>query len=435
MNTRVIAHLIINKVIQDHCSLKTAFSHWITPNLNAQEIAFIKECSFGVLRWFHQLDYIKSILLHSPLKNKDYDIDHLILLGLFQILYTHVPNHAAVSETTSVCKTLKKNWATGLVNKCLRRFIQEKEQIMACIQNNHEAHFSHPNWLIDKIKKDWPKQWQTILEANNEKPPLWLRVNVQKTTQSHYLNILDQNSITAFAANDLNTGIQLAPPIPTHQIPHFNEGYTSIQDLSGQFAIPFLNLKKGVRVLDACAAPGSKTSHILESEPKLAKLVIIDKDPQRFQMIKENIVRLGLDSQCIQPILSDATHTQQWWDGIPFDRILLDTPCSSTGVIRRHPDIKLLRKSEDIHAITQVQKQLLTTLWKLLKKNGKLLYSTCSILSEENEKVISSFLTQHKNAKVEKITLPMAIKKRYGVQLLPRNQGPDGFYYALLSKK
>lgn len=435
MNSRKIANEILTQVIQNHCSLNEVFSDLLPADLDSKDVGFIKECCYGVLRWYHQLSCIKSILLNAPLREKDADIDHLILLGLFQLLYTNVPDHAAVSETVSVSKVLKKEWAAGLINKCLRRFIREKEKILSSLNENPEGYFSHPKWFIDKIKEAWPDYWKDILEANNKKPPLWLRINIQKTTSEDYLNLLKENNINAFCSDYLSTGILFPTPLPVNHIPKFSEGYVSVQDIAGQFAANLLDLKKDQRVLDACAAPGSKTSHILELQPQLSKLVIVDRDAKRLPMVKENISRLELDHKNIQLVLADTTHTTQWWDGVAFDRILLDPPCSSTGVIRRHPDIKLLKQEKDIDQLSQVQMQLLTTLWKLLKKNGKLLYSTCSVLPEENEQVISNFLAHTEDAKVEKINLPIGIPGKFGVQLFPKEEGPDGFYYALLMKK
>lgn len=435
MNSRAIAHKIIVNVIQSRCSLNESFKKSLPTTLTAQERGFIKDCCFGSLRWFHQLSKIKSRLLHSPLKKKDNDIDCLILLGLFQILHSETPDHAAVAETVSVCHTLKKDWAKPLVNKCLRRFIQEKTDILAALNDDVEAHYSHPQWLIEKIQEAWPEHWEDILNANNQKPPLWLRINLQKTSQDDYLKQLTQNNIAASASELISTAIKLDPPLPVDKILNFHNGYASVQDIAGQFAAELLDLKKGQHVLDACAAPGSKTCHILESEPELSKLVIIDNDPARFPQLKENIDRLQLSHQHLQLVLADVTHTQQWWDGTPFDRILLDAPCSSTGVIRRHPDIKLLKQADDIAQLSQLQHRMLTMLWPLLKKGGKLLYSTCSVLPEENEKIIQTFLMKTKDVVIEKIKIPAGTAQKHGVQLLPKQKENDGFYYALLCKK
>lgn len=435
MRSRVIASKILYHVIQNRRSLTDAFFEILTKDITAREKSFIKDCCFGVTRWFHQLSEIESILLHTPLKNSDADISCLILLGLYQILYTNVPDHAAVSETVSACKGLKKNWAAGLINKCLRKFIRDRDEILPLIASKEEAYFSHPPWLIEKIKSAWPERWQKILLENNKKPPLWLRINVIKTSQKSYLKLLDKKNIAAETTPALPNCIRIKNPLPIADIPLFFDGFLSVQDIAGQFAAKLLDLKKGQRVLDACAAPGSKTSHILELESRLSKLVVIDKDAKRFQMVKENIDRLGLDHHNTQLVLADATHTKQWWDGHLFDRILVDAPCSCTGVIRRHPDIKLLRTRNDIDSMTQVQMQMLIALWKLLKKNGKLLYVTCSIFPDENEQIISTFLAHNENARAEKLSLPIGVQQRFGTQFFPETAGPDGFYLALLAKK
>jgi len=435
MKTRVIANNILFEVLQEECFLNDAFCKLIPNDLEIREVGFVKDICFGVMRWFHQLSFIKNLLLYNPLKKKDTDISCLILLGLYQILHTNVPDHAAVSETASACRLLKKEWGVGLVNKCLRRFIDEKEVILSSVESNEEAKFSHPFWLIEKIKTAWPKQWEKILLENNKKPPLWIRINKKKINQKEYLAVLKKKNIGFSKFSYAPNSVLLTSPASVNEIPLFFDGFLSVQDISGQFAAPLLDLKKGQRVLDACAAPGSKTSHILETESQLSKLVIVDKDAKRFQRVKENIDRLGLDHKNTQLILADATHTRHWWDGYLFDRILIDAPCSGTGVIRRHPDIKILRTLEGIHHITQVQMQLLLALWKLLKKNGKLLYATCSIFPDENDQIISNFLSHNENAKAEKINLPIGLKQRHGIQIFPENGGADGFYYALLSKK
>lgn len=435
MNSRKIANDIVTCVLQEGVTLTEAFNAKLPTQLDERDVAFIKQCCFGVLRWHDQLRYIKKKLLNSPLKPKDKDIDTLMLLGLFQLIHTEVPDHAAVSETVMVCRLQKKSWATGLMNKCLRRFINEKEKLMTETKKQDAANYAHPAWLIKKIQAAWPNDWQAILEANNQKPPLWLRVNQQKSSTKDYVDLLHQKNIEVCVSDHVKSAVLLPRPLPVSAIPKFSEGFSSVQDLSGQFAANLLDLKKDQRVLDACAAPGSKTSHILETQPNLAKLVIVDKDAERLLKVKENISRLQLDHRNSQLVLADATHTKEWWDGVAYDRILLDAPCSATGVIRRHPDIKVLRTEAEINHISQVQMQLLIALWKLLKKGGKLLYATCSILPEENEQIIANFIAHHTDAKAEKIELSLGLPQKYGHQLLPQTGGTDGFYYALLSKK
>jgi 16S rRNA (cytosine967-C5)-methyltransferase len=434
MNSRAIANAVLCCFFKKRCSLNKAFSTVIPQKIHAKDLGFIKECCFGTLRWHHQLTHIKATLLNKPLKTKDDDIGSLITLGLYQLLYTQVPNHAAVSETVAACKLIKKPWACGLINKCLRRFLSEKNQIMAALKINDSVYYSHPPWLIDKIKAAWPQRWQHIVAENNQKPPQWLRINCQKTTITAYQEKLENAGIASHHSAAFPHGILIIKPLSTKDIPGFEAGESSIQDVSGQFAASLLDLAPGQQVLDACAAPGSKSSHLLETMPQLATLTLVDLDAKRLDKIKQNLDRLQLNHHHTQLLLADATKTGQWWDGKQFDRILLDAPCSATGVIRRHPDIKLLRKKQDIEALQQKQIQLLTALWPTLKKNGKLLYATCSLLPEENEEAVAHFLSLQKDAQPEKIDLSIGVHQRFGVQLLPEESGSDGFYYALLSK-
>ena len=425
---------VLFEVTQNQRSMSLLLSEMLSPETDSRDRGFIKDACFGVLRWYYRLKCIESELLHTPLKQKDNDISCLILLGLYQLLFSDTPDYAVVSEAVSTCKDLKKPWASSLVNKILREFIRNKKSILEKIDKEQTCLFAHPAWFVARLKKAWPNQWEAILKANNQKPPLTLRVNQQKTSRDDFLNLLKTKNILAKPLEALANGITLDQPIPIKDIPSFEDGFCSVQDASGQFAATLLDLKAGQRVLDACAAPGSKTSHILETESKLSKLVIMDKDAERFKKVKENILRLGLDHSFTQLVLADAAHTRLWWDGEPFDRILLDAPCSATGVIRRHPDIKLLRKDSDIDRQAQLQMLLLLALWKLLKPKGKLLYSTCSVLPEENEQIISSFLAHNNNAKLASIELPCGVKRKAGWQILPSENGPDGFYYCLLTK-
>ncbi len=435
MNPRISIVKILHQVTQNRRSMNPVLSESLAADIDPREAALIKNACFGVLRWFYRLKGIEHYLLHTPLKPKDNDISCLILLGLYQLLYSKVPNYAIVSEAVSACKELNKPWASALVNKVLRRFVREKETLLKKIDADDICHYAHPQWFIDRLKKAWPDQWKNILIANNQKPPLFLRINPLKTSRDDYLSLLKEKGVLAEPLKTLNYGISLSRPIPVRDIQNVEKGFCSVQDAAGQLAPELLDLKSNQRVLDACAAPGSKTSHILEIQNNLSKLIVIDKDADRFKRIKENVLRLALDCKNTQLVLADAAHTKQWWDGLPFDRILLDAPCSATGVIRRHPDIKLLRKNKDIDQQAQIQMQLLIALWKLLKPKGKLLYSTCSVLPEENEQIISNFIAHHDDAKIVNIKLPYGKKQKLGWQILPSENGPDGFYYCLLCKQ
>ncbi len=434
MNTRAIAATIINDVITHHRSLSAVLEDPAKKLAHSSDGAHIKELCFGTLRWYYRLKAIAKCLLFKPIEKKNHDIFCLLLIGLYQLIYINTPEYAAVSETVSGAKALKKPWATGLLNKTLRRFIDEKERIIATVDRELSQRYAHPQWLLNKIKDAWPNDWKDILTANNCRAPMTLRINQQKTTREDYLALLKEKDIAANSIDELPFAVQLEEPTQTSALPKFKEGYCYVQDQAGQYAARLLDVKKGMRILDACAAPGSKTSLILETQPELEKLVAVDKDPIRLQKIKQNIERLQLPHQQLHLILADAAHTKQWWTGDPFDRILIDAPCSATGVIRRHPDIKLLRQEEDIQQQADQQIHLLNTLWPLLKKQGLALYSTCSVLPEENEKLIAKFLAKHNDAKSIPIELTHGIKLTHGHQILPTQNQMDGFYYALLVK-
>lgn len=434
MNSRAHAAQILNKVIAEHQSLtKSLHDHLSDPNLRQK--SFIKNLCYGTVRWYHRLELITKELLFEPIREKHSDIKCLLLIGLYELTFTNRPNYAIISEIVNSSKELKKNWAAGLLNKTLRRFSKQKSYFLDKNNGNLVAHFSHPSWLIDIIKENWPKEWQDILLANNSHPPMFLRVNATKTTPEKYLTLLTENNIAAERVSYLKEGILLESPVPIHQLPGFQEGLCSVQDGSGQMAVEFLDLSSEHNVLDACAAPGSKTSHLLEAFPDIARLIAIDKDAERLSRVKNNIDRLQLNHEKLHLVLADASHTQQWWDGVSFDRILLDAPCTASGIIRRHPDIKILRKKEDIDTLSQQQHHLLNSLWPLLAKGGKLLYTTCSIFLDENEKVINHFSNHHKDAKSLAIPSDWGIPLKFGRQLLPAISGMDGFYYALIEKK
>ena len=296
-----------------------------------------QELCYGVLRYFYRLQALANRLLLKPLKAKDTDVFCLILIGLYQLEYMRLPQYAAVTETVSACKKLKKDWARGLINKTLRRFIAEREQLVAAvIQDSLEAEYAHPMWLIKRVQTDWPDQWQSILLANNTRAPMTVRVNHQQGTRDAYQTQLQQAGIVAKPLSGFSQALQLEQPVPVEALPGFEQGACSVQDAAGQRVVQLLTLAPGLRVLDACAAPGSKTGHILEMEPNLAELVCLDVDAVRLDRIKQNLHRLRLDTDHVKFIHTDATNTD-WWDGQLFDRILLDAPCSATGVIRRHP--------------------------------------------------------------------------------------------------
>lgn len=433
-NTRAMAAKVLQQVIEEKQSLTSSLPTALKQCSQSSDRALIQSLCFGVLRWYFQLKPIAEKLLFSPLKPNDQDVFCLLLIGVYQLTHSDIPTYAAVSAAVEAARGLRKPWACGLLNKVLRIYSSKKEDFLAQVSQNSSARYAHPTWFIEEIQKSWPDHWQTILAANNDHPPMVLRVNSQKTTRDEYLNLLHQHQIEAVAL-DLPQAIQLTHPVAVTELPGFSEGLCYVQDASGQYAATLLDLEKNLMVLDACAAPGSKTTHILELQPQLKKLVAIEYDASRLTLIKENIARLGLINSTTEIISADAGETEQWSHGQKFDRILLDAPCSATGIIRRHPDIKVLRQKEDIPQYQQKQTYLLNALWSLLNPQGILLYSTCSIFPAENENIISEFLSTHTDAEIIPLNIPQAIPCRYGQQILPAIQGMDGFYYLKLKKR
>ncbi len=427
---RANAARVIAEVIQKKHSLNGVLTAALT-SLPDNDRSLCQQLCYGVIRWQPQLEAISQSLLTKSLRAKDADIAALLLCGLYQLRDMRVPSHAAISETVNACKILGKPWATGLLNASLRNYQRQHEEIEANILHQEPAKYAHPDWLIQRFKQDWPMQWSAILEANNLQPPMMLRVNIQHGSRQDYLARLVQADIDASAIESCCDGILLATPCDVFQLPGFAEGHASVQDGAAQLVSQLLDLKSNLRILDACAAPGGKTCHILEQFPE-NQMVALDIDPRRLLQIKQNTDRLNLTAELIA---ADAVDVDKWWDGQLFDRILIDAPCSGTGVIRRHPDIKLLRRPEDITSLADQQQQLLNNLWPLLKPDGVLVYTTCSALKQENEHQITSFLKLHPEAQENEVSPAPAERCSVGYQRLPGDNILDGFYYASLSHR
>lgn len=396
-----------------------------------RDAALAQELCFGVLRWLPRLEALLSRLLRRPLKARDRDLYIMLLLGLYQLLYTRIPPYAAVAETVSLTRVRGKPWARGLVNGVLRRFQRERTTLLQAIEGSDSASLAHPPWIIAALRRCWPQQWHAILTANNERPPMTLRVNRRVTDRQAYQERLAQAGIQARPAPHTNDGLILEAPVDINRLPGFAEGLASVQDGAAQLAASLLELRPGQRVLDACAAPGGKSAHILEQEPNLAELVALDKGSDRVTRLEQTLGRLALEASVV---CADATAPAQWWDGRPFDRVLLDAPCSGTGVIRRHPDIKLLRREDQLPLLLTQQGRLLDTLWPLLAPGGTLLYATCSVLCEENEAQIGRFASAHDDVTLLPIEAPWGQPQPSGRQVLPGEDSMDGFFYALLRR-
>ncbi len=430
-NARSVATQILTQVIGKRRSLSDCLV--LSHLKDSRERSLAQALCYGVLRWQPRLEAILKILLRKPFKEKDYDIHALLLIGLYQHLYLRTPPHAATAATVEVTRTLKKAWATGLVNGVLRNFQRQREELLAKVDKNINAKLAHPAWIIKALQKDWPSDWQNIAEANNSHPPMSLRVNSREISRNDYLKALESLESKASALAYADNGISLEQPIDVLRLPGFNKGWVSVQDGAAQIAAQILDVPAGARVLDACAAPGGKMAHLLELYD-VGTLLALDNQISRVEMLKETLERLKLLNLSAQVRCADASQPDRWWDGETFDRILLDAPCTGSGVIRRHPDIKYLRQAKDIVRLAAQQAALLTALWPLLAPGGKLLYVTCSVFAEENHLQIQKFIKTHTDAIETVLEADWGHAQQYGRQILPGENNLDGFYYACLSK-
>ena len=430
MNPRLAAARALAVVLNGKASLGTSLPP-LLDKVEQRDRGLAQDLAFGTARWQPRLALIAEKLLQKPFKAADRDVEALLLIGLYQLFYTRIPAHAAIGETVACVDKLKKPSLKGLLNAVLRNAQREHEALLAELDRDPVLHSAHPRWLQKRLKAEWPEQWQAICAANNAHPPLILRVNRRLGSRDDYLAELHRVSFEAEPCTFSRDGIRLLQACDVTTLPGFAEGRVSVQDEAAQLAAELLDLAPGQRVLDACAAPGGKTCHLLEAEPSLAGVVAVDLEEKRLVRVRENLKRLGLEAGLIA---ADGRDLAAWWDGKPFQRILLDAPCSATGVIRRHPDIKLTRQAEDIPALAKLQGELLDSLWQTLEVGGILLYATCSVLPAENSDTIAAFLARTPGARELDIAGAFGLKPAHGRQLLPQIDGHDGFYYAKLIK-
>jgi 16S rRNA (cytosine967-C5)-methyltransferase len=394
------------------------------PTLTAQDRGALQDISYGTLRFLGQLDAILDRLLERP--PKDSRIRDLLRVALFQLVHTRAAPHAIVDHAVRACVLLSSPAAKGLVNAVLRNFLRKRESLIAEAQQTDVGRYSHPQWWIDKLREQDPAHAEVILENANRHPPLTLRVNARRGSVEAYLARLDAEGLAARALG--GSAVVLERPVPVERLPGFAQGDVSVQDASAQYAAPLLDVQPGSRVLDACAAPGGKTAHILEIVD--ADLVALDNDPSRLERVQSNLTRLHLNARVI---CGDAAQPAAWWDGVAYDRILADVPCSASGVVRRHPDIKWLRRPDDIARFAARQSEILDALWQPLAIDGKLLYVTCSVFREENHEQIERFLARHRDARHLTLPGPHTNAQQLAGRILPDEQH-DGFFYALLQK-
>lgn len=423
MNIRALAAKCVFNVVDKGRSLADELPAY-QAKVEAKDKALLQEICFGVLRYLPELEHHSRRFIDKPIKGKQRVFHFLILVGLYQIKYTRIPDHAAVAETVAACKPLKNFHLKGLVNAVLRGFQRDPDDNT---QVNDAITYNHPSWFIKLIKQAYPEQWQEILIANLARPPMWLRVNQQHHSIAQYQALLAANDIEISDCDENSGALLLTQAIDVNKLPGFSEGHVSIQDGAAQQAAVLIAAKANENILDCCAAPGGKTCHMLELEPSLT-MTALDIEQHRLARVTENLTRLKLNATIL---CGDASQPETWWQGQQYDRILLDAPCSATGVIRRHPDIKWLRKEDDIEKLSQLQQQILKNIWPLVKSGGTLLYATCSVLPQENDEQIKRFLTEHDDATLEKINPT----DNLGWQILPSEHDMDGFYYAKLIKR
>ncbi|WP_447874454.1 16S rRNA (cytosine(967)-C(5))-methyltransferase RsmB [Serratia fonticola] len=423
-NLRSIAAKAIGQVLDQGQSLSTILPA-LQKNISDKDRGLLQELCFGTLRVLPQLEWCIQQLMAKPMTGKQRPLHYLLMVGLYQLLYTRIPPHAVLAETVEGAVALKRPQLKGLINGVLRQFQRQQEELLARAANN-ESRYLHPSWLLKRIKLAYPAQWEQIVDANNQKPPMWLRVNRLHHTREDYLQLMQQAGIAAEPHAEYRDAVRLLSPCPVTDLPGFSEGWVTVQDASAQGCVDLLEPQNGEQILDLCAAPGGKTTHILEAAPK-AHVLAVDIDEQRLSRVKENLQRLRQHAEVRQ---GDGRTPQEWCGDQQFDRILLDAPCSATGVIRRHPDIKWLRRDSDIAELAALQSEILEAIWPRLKPGGVMVYATCSILPQENSEQIATFLQRHGDAKL----VETGDVQSPGKQNLPHPEDGDGFFYAKLIK-
>lgn len=425
-NVRAAAAKVLTQVLDKGVSLSDALPK-AQQQVAEKDGALLQEICFGVLRHFPLYDAITNELLSKKLKGKQRVFHHLINVGLYQLDKMRIPEHAAVAETVQACAKLKAPGLKGLVNACLRNFTRHNEQLKTKV-NNLVVEHNHPSWIIKQIQNEYPDTWADILSNNMERAPMWLRVHTSNISLDEFISALESANIEFTQPLETKTAILLSRPSPVEKLPGFDQGWFAVQDGAAQHAALLLEAKEGEQVLDACTAPGGKACHVLDLTK--CDLIATDLDESRLERVKQNFERLKVSGDIKQGDLADKQFVKAFPE---FDRILLDAPCSATGVIRRHPDIKWLRRNDDIEQLAALQKQILNNLWQKLKPGGVMLYATCSIMPQENKQQMREFLAETSDAEL------IAIKQNEtnadpGWQILPGEHNMDGFYYCRLKK-
>jgi 16S rRNA (cytosine967-C5)-methyltransferase len=435
-SARSLAAHAVARILREGVTLDAALKDALAA-VNPKLAPSVRSLSYGAVRGYYRHEAILSRLLSTPVRSLDFLVRALLSVALYEIEDERTPEYAVVDAAVQTAKSTDAARAAGLINAVLRRYLRERKTLDADIARNPATRHASPVWLADRLRADWPVRWTQLLAAGDAQAPMWLRVNAQRSTTEGYLEQLREAGIGARAEPRVPLAVALDSPCDVHDLPGFADGLVSVQDLGAQCVAFPLGLAAGQRVLDACAAPGGKTALIAEREPNLAKIVAVDIDPQRLSRVRENLSRGNLSAQLVS---GDAGLPAPWWDGVPFDRILLDAPCSALGVIRRHPDIRLRKSPSDIDKLPQLQERLLKSAWQLLGRGGRLVYATCTVTRSENRDLLAAFVRDTPDA----ISLPaeswegwpnFGEADEFGRQILPGEAGADGFYYAALTKQ
>ena len=427
-NPRWIALQVMLQVVDRGRSLDDVFTDSWYQALTAsqRDLALSRELVYGLCRWYYALSVLLATRLQKPLRERDGDIEIILLLGLYQLLVINTGAHAAVNETVKLALAQKKPWARGLVNAVLRAVVRDKISLDSVAQAQ-----AYPDWMLARIRRDWGEQADEVLMQGNQRPPMTLRVDTRQAGLDEVINTLAADGVEARKHNIVATAIELVSPCDVTQLTGFAQGMLSVQDAAAQIAASLLDCEPGARVLDACAAPGGKTIHLLQAYDDI-KLDALDSSETRLERVRQNLGRINKSARILS---GDAANPGGWFSGNDYDCILADVPCSASGVMRRHPDIKLLRRESDIMPLLAQQRDILDALWHLLRPGGRMLYSTCSIFKDENEVQVARFLERHPDC--AEVTVPDAAwgeSRPHGRQILTGRDNMDGFYYALLTR-
>jgi 16S rRNA (cytosine967-C5)-methyltransferase len=429
-DTRALAAQALADIALRGASLRDAMEQRAPKLRDPRDRALLMALLSDGARWWLRFDAALDHLLDKPLRRKEPEVHALLVLGLVQLEILQLQDYAAVAATVEATRTLNRPRLSGLVNAVLRRWQRERESLLTTLDAQRHTRYAMPSWLVDSIQADWPEQADDVFADSNREPPLMLRVNTRRVTRDALIEPLHAGGYTADAHAWLRDGIVLPHSIDVTRISGFAEGFFAVQDGAAQVAADLADVRDGQRVLDACAAPGGKACHLLERAD--IALTALEFDAKRSERIQQNLDRLGLHANIL---IGDAGNPGNWWDGKPFDRILIDAPCSATGVMRRRPDVRLHRRASDIDTMVAQQQRILAALWPLLAPGGRLVYITCSLLRAENDVVVRNFLDMHADAEALPIALPVGQAAATGWQILPGDGDLDGMYYAVLGRR